>query len=76
MRELLSKMVCEYNAFSQAVAFYKENEDDESTYQWDEGYLRATEDHMEKLAELLGVKLRYDFSNHGCSFKYLTVEEV
>lgn len=76
MRELLSKMVEEYNTFSQVVAFHIYYEDDESTFQWDRGYLKATEDYMEKLADILGVKLSYDFSYHGCSFEYLTVKVV
>lgn len=76
MRELLNKMVEEYNTFSQVVAFHAYYEDGESAYQWETGYLKATEEYMEKLAELLGIKLRYEFSTHGCSFHYLTVEEV
>lgn len=76
MRELLNKMVKEYNTFSKVVAFHTYYGDDEATFQWDRGYLKATEDYMEKLAGSLGVKLRYEFSDDGSSYQYLTVKEV
>lgn len=76
LRSLLSRMVEDYNTYSQLVAFNNCYGADDGTIQWNKGCLKSAEDYMERLAEILGVKLRYEFSDHGCSFQYLTVKEV
>ena len=87
MRELLESLIEEFNDYSELVALnYAQKRDgkcDEGTVQWNRGSLNKIEEHLEKVAELMGVRLEYKCESHVFGYgnwrrtlEYRTVKEA
>jgi len=87
MRELLETLIEEYNDYSELVALsrakMKEGKGIDGMLEWNRGCLNKIGEHLEKVAEIMGVKLEYRCERHVFGFddwrrdlEYRTVKEA
>ena len=87
MREMLKMLIEEFNDYSELVALNyahkKEHRCEEGMLEWNRGSLNKIQEHMEKVAEMMGVKLEYKCESHVFGYddwrrtlEYRTVKEA
>lgn len=72
MKAMLEKLVEDFNNYSELVALNyaqkKEGKCDEGTLQWNRGNMNRIEEYMKGLADVMGVKLEYEYGVHSFGF--------
>lgn len=88
MNDLIMKLARDFNSYSELVALnraqLKEGRTEESTLQWNRGYMNCTKEYLEQLAEAVGgVSLIWECGTHTFGFDdwarqldYTTVQVV
>lgn len=71
-KELITKLIEDFNSYSELVALNyakkKEGKCDESLLQWNRGSLNKIEEYLNTVAEMCGIKLRFECREHEFGF--------
>lgn len=72
MKAILEKLVDDFNNYSELVALnYAQMEEGrcaEEMLQWNRGIMNCIEEYMTELANVMGVKLEYEYGVHSFGF--------